>query len=77
MNDDSADIRIEALISACALGILHDDLELSELVLKELQKSEREELWCHHIAFLTAELYLKRVNLLFNHCKIELNSSSR
>lgn len=52
---------IEALLSACALGILHDDIELSELVLKELKQYERDDLWCHHIAFLTSEFYLKKV----------------
>lgn len=54
---------IEALLSACALGILHDDIELSELVLKELKSYERSDQWCHHIAFLTSELHLKKVNL--------------
>lgn len=52
---------IEALLSACALGILHDDIELSELVLNELKQYERDDLWCHHIAFLTSEFYLKKV----------------
>lgn len=52
---------IEALLSACALGILHDDLQLSELVLKELEKFERDSKWCHHIAFLASEFYLKKV----------------
>lgn len=61
IDEDSVDTPIEALISACAMGILHNDLELSELVLKELKKHEREALWCHHIAFLTAEFYLKKV----------------
>lgn len=54
---------IEALLSACALGILHNDIELSELVLKELKEYERNDLWCHHIAFLMSELYLKKVKL--------------
>lgn len=53
---------IEALLSACALGILHDDIQLSELVLKELKEYERDARWCHHIAFLTSELYLKMVS---------------
>lgn len=52
---------IEALISACALGILHNDTEMSDLVLKELQAYKRDPNWCHHIAFLTTELYLKKV----------------
>lgn len=55
------DSPIEALLSACALGILHNDLQLSELVLKELNEYERDDLWCHHIAFLTSELYAKKV----------------
>lgn len=53
---------IEALLSACALGALHNDFQLSELVLLELKRFERDNLWCHHIAFLTSELYLKKVN---------------
>lgn len=53
---------IEALLSACALGVLHNDDQLSELVLVELKKFERDYLWCHHIAFLTSELYLKKVS---------------
>lgn len=51
----------EALLSACALGILHNDLQLCELALKELKNHERTDLWCHHIAFLTSEFHLKKV----------------
>lgn len=50
---------IEALLSACALGLLHDDLTMAQLVLKELHQHEGRPEWCEHIAFLQAQLYLK------------------
>lgn len=53
------DPPVEALLSACSLGILHDDMPLSQLVLKELTKYESDPKWCHHVAFLTAQLYVQ------------------
>lgn len=54
-----AEPPIEALLSACSLGILHDDMPLSQLVLKELTKHEGDPKWCEHISFLRAQLYVK------------------
>lgn len=58
---DQENRPVEALLSAFALGILHDDIQLSELVQAELKNFERDDLWCHHIAYLTSELYVKKV----------------
>lgn len=51
---------VEGLFSACALGILHKDSQLSELVLKELKPYENSPKHCHHIAFLTSQIYVQR-----------------
>lgn len=37
-------------------------MQLTELVLDALRKHEYKSKWCHHIAFLTSEFYLKRKN---------------
>lgn len=50
---------VEGLFSACALGILHKDSLLSELVLKELKPYENSPKHCHHIAFLTSQIYVQ------------------
>lgn len=50
---------VEALLSACSLGLLHDDLEMAQLVLKELNNYERHPKWSEHVVFLRAQLYLK------------------
>lgn len=57
-----ADPPVEGLFSACTLGILHQDVQLSEVVLKELTKYENNRKYCHHIAFLKSEIILKQVN---------------
>ncbi|XP_059614571.1 tetratricopeptide repeat protein 37 isoform X2 [Phlebotomus argentipes] len=49
---------LEGFYAACALGILHKDLQLAELVVKELNKVEMSENSCHHIAFLSAQFHL-------------------
>uniref|UniRef100_A0A1B0CTC3 Tetratricopeptide repeat protein 37 n=1 Tax=Lutzomyia longipalpis TaxID=7200 RepID=A0A1B0CTC3_LUTLO len=52
---------VEGLYSACALGILHEDSQLAELVVKELNNIESIEMTdinCHHIAFLSSQFYL-------------------
>uniref|UniRef100_A0AAG5CT63 Tetratricopeptide repeat protein 37 n=1 Tax=Anopheles atroparvus TaxID=41427 RepID=A0AAG5CT63_ANOAO len=48
---------IEALFSACALGLLHKDGELAELVIKELRKHENDPVHGHHVVFLVSEFY--------------------
>lgn len=50
---------VEGLFSACALGILHKDSELSEMVLSELKPYENNSSHCHHIAFLTSQIYVQ------------------
>ncbi|XP_013109877.2 tetratricopeptide repeat protein 37 [Stomoxys calcitrans] len=52
------DSPIQALFSACALGILHQDNQLSETILTELKKRENSEEHVADIAFLTAQYYL-------------------
>lgn len=56
------DSPIQALYSACALGILHNDNQLSETILMELKKHENIEAHAAHIAFLTAQYYKKNVS---------------
>ncbi|KNC22993.1 hypothetical protein FF38_07937 [Lucilia cuprina] len=51
------DSPIQALYSACALGILHQDNQLSETILIELKKYEDSEQHAAHIAYLTAQYY--------------------
>uniref|UniRef100_W8BBM6 Tetratricopeptide repeat protein 37 n=1 Tax=Ceratitis capitata TaxID=7213 RepID=W8BBM6_CERCA len=48
---------IQALYSACALGILHLDNQLTTTILTELKKYENIEVHCAHIAYLTAQHY--------------------
>uniref|UniRef100_A0A182JS18 Tetratricopeptide repeat protein 37 n=1 Tax=Anopheles christyi TaxID=43041 RepID=A0A182JS18_9DIPT len=48
---------IEALFSACALGLLHKDRMLTELVIKELRKHEGDPVHGHHVAFFVSEFY--------------------
>lgn len=50
---------VEALLSACSLGLLHDDLPLAQLVLKELFKYEDNPKWCEHVAFLRSQQYVR------------------
>ncbi|XP_061389029.1 tetratricopeptide repeat protein 37 [Musca vetustissima] len=52
------DSPIQALFSACALGILHHDNQLSETILTELKKRENSEKHVADIAYLTAQYYL-------------------
>lgn len=56
------DPPIEGLFSGCALGILHDDKQMTKLVLDELKQHESNSTIVHHIAFLTSQFYLKMVS---------------
>ena len=49
---------LEALYSACALGFLHGDPQLTILVINELQKHERNDKCGHHVAYLISQFYL-------------------
>lgn len=55
------DPPIEGLFSGCALGILHNDMQLAQLVLQEFKEHETNSVVVHHIAFLTSQFYLKNV----------------
>ncbi|XP_055387036.1 tetratricopeptide repeat protein 37 [Condylostylus longicornis] len=48
---------IKAMFSACALGIIHGDLQFAESIINELKKFENDMEYCHHIAFLTSQYY--------------------
>ncbi|XP_039441713.1 tetratricopeptide repeat protein 37 [Culex pipiens pallens] len=48
---------IEALFSACALGLLHKDAVLTELVIKELRKYEDDPKHGHHVVYLVSQFY--------------------
>ncbi|XP_067630792.1 tetratricopeptide repeat protein 37 isoform X2 [Eurosta solidaginis] len=49
---------IQALYSACALGILHHDNQLTTTILTELKKYENCISYCAHIAYLRAQHYV-------------------
>ncbi|XP_058821841.1 tetratricopeptide repeat protein 37 [Topomyia yanbarensis] len=48
---------MHALFSACALGLLHKDTVLTELVIKELRKYENDPKHGHHVAYLVSQFY--------------------
>lgn len=48
---------IEALFAACALGLLHNDTVLTELVIKELRKHENDIKHGHHVVYLVSQFY--------------------
>lgn len=52
---------IEALFSACALGLLHKDAVLTELVIKELRKYEDDPKHGHHVVYLVSQFYWANV----------------
>lgn len=53
---------IEALFSACALGLLHKDSVLTELVIKELRKYENDVHHGHHVVYLVSQFYFSNVS---------------
>uniref|UniRef100_A0A1A9WAC9 Tetratricopeptide repeat protein 37 n=1 Tax=Glossina brevipalpis TaxID=37001 RepID=A0A1A9WAC9_9MUSC len=52
------DSPVQALYSACALGILHQDTQLTETILNELRKYENSFEHVAHVAYLRAQYYL-------------------
>ncbi|ETN60838.1 tetratricopeptide repeat protein 37 [Anopheles darlingi] len=60
------DPPIEALFSACALGLLHNDSMLTELVIKELRKYEDNATHGHNVVYLVSQFYWQ--NNLKNKC---------
>lgn len=64
---------IQALYSACALGILHQDNQLTTTILSELKKYENCEANCAHISYLTAQHYASIVSMLLKlFCKFSV-----
>ena len=59
------DPPIEGLFSACALGLLHEDRELSGLVLKELNIYEDNPEYSHHVVFFKSQMFLLTVCVFF------------
>ncbi|XP_050089380.1 tetratricopeptide repeat protein 37 [Anopheles aquasalis] len=57
---------VEALFSACALGLLHKDNMLTELVIKELRKYEDNATHGHNVVYLVSQFYWQ--NNLKNKC---------
>lgn len=57
---------MEGLFSTCALSLLHNDKQLCDLTIRELQKHESNPSFGHHVNFLIVQFYVKSVsNLLF------------
>ncbi|KAH8372463.1 hypothetical protein KR093_011671 [Drosophila rubida] len=52
---------IQALYSACALGVLHGDNDLCEMILSEFKAYQFNEEYCANIAYLTAYYWLINV----------------
>ena len=53
---------IEGLLSLCAIGLVHKDRQLGELVIKELQKFERDAENGHHVVFMVSQFHLQNVS---------------
>uniref|UniRef100_A0A1A9UF77 Tetratricopeptide repeat protein 37 n=1 Tax=Glossina austeni TaxID=7395 RepID=A0A1A9UF77_GLOAU len=49
---------VQALYSACALGILHQDMQLTETILNELRKYENSIEHVAHVAYLRSQYYI-------------------
>lgn len=56
------DPPVAGLFSGCAVGIIHHDLQLSKLVLNELERYKHDPRYVHHVAFLTAQFHRKNVS---------------
>ncbi|XP_030374099.1 tetratricopeptide repeat protein 37 [Scaptodrosophila lebanonensis] len=56
-------VAIQALFSACALGVLHCDYELIETIMSEFVAYEYNEVYCADVSYLTAHYRLVREGL--------------
>ncbi|XP_062129525.1 superkiller complex protein 3 isoform X1 [Drosophila sulfurigaster albostrigata] len=54
-------VPIQALYSACALGVLHEDNDLCEMIMSEFKAYQFNEEHCANIAYLTAYYWLINV----------------
>ncbi|XP_053691442.1 tetratricopeptide repeat protein 37 [Sabethes cyaneus] len=57
---------IHAFFSACALGLLHKDNVLTELVIKELRKYEDDPRYGHHVVYLVSQFYWANMRKSFS-----------
>lgn len=55
--------NFNTLLSACALGLLHDDIQLAELVIIQMKENENDPLIGHHIVFLITQYILMKKNV--------------
>jgi hypothetical protein len=46
----------------CAIGLLHKDKQLAELVIKELKNHERDLKYGHHVSFMIAQYYIQHTS---------------
>lgn len=53
---------IEGLLSLCAIGLVQKDRQLGELVIKELQKFEKDVENGHHVVFMVSQFHLLNVS---------------
>lgn len=55
-------VPIQALFSAFSLGILHNDNELTQIIISELKAYQFKEDYCADISYLTAHYCLVQVS---------------
>jgi superkiller protein 3 len=53
---------IEGLLSLCAISLIHQDKQLSELVIKELKKFEHDQEHVADVALMIAQFYIQNVS---------------
>lgn len=52
----------EGIFALCSVGLLHGDKQVGELAVKELRKYEGDVKYGHHVAYLIAQFFIKKVN---------------
>lgn len=56
----------EGIFALCSVGLLHGDKQVGELAVKELRKYEGDVKYGHHVAYLIAQFFIKKVNYSFS-----------
>ena len=51
----------EGIFALCSVGLLHGDKQVGELAVKELRKYEGDVKYGHHVAYLIAQFFIKKV----------------
>lgn len=61
--------NLQTLLSACALGLLHDDMQLAELTISQMKEFENDPLVGHHVVFLITQyiLHQKKMKQAINY----------